>query len=130
MFQLLQKPRDAIVALHITGEISHRETDRIVRIIRTQVSPGQKARVFLLMDHYMSFNSAEALYEDLRFTRQCDDLIQCMAIVGDPSWKDTWVALYGLFSGIDTAYFERAEAQAAWRWLQQTRPDRRSRDVT
>ena len=122
MFQILQKPKGAILALHITGEISDRETDRIVRMIREQASPRQKARVFLLMDPYRSFNSAEALYEDLRFARQCDDLIQCMAIVGDPSWKDTWVALYGLFSGIDTAYFERAEAQAAWQWLQKPQP--------
>ena len=124
MFQLLQKPKGAILALHITGDISDRETDRIVRLIRTHASPGQKARVFLLMDHYRSFNSAEALYEDLRFARLCDDLIQSMAIVGDPSWKDTWVALFGLFSGIDTAYFERSEAQAAWQWLQKPQPAR------
>jgi hypothetical protein len=124
MFQLLQKPKDAILALHITGEISDRETDRLVRIIRKHASHRQKARMFLLMDHYRSFNSAESLYEDLRFTRRCDDLIQCMAIVGDPSWKDTWVALYGLFSGIETAYFERAEAQVALQWLQKPQPAR------
>ncbi|MEJ2661500.1 MAG: STAS/SEC14 domain-containing protein [Desulfobacteraceae bacterium] len=122
MFQLMQKPKDALLMLHITGEISDRETDRIVRIIRTHASHRQKARLFLLMDHYMSFNSAEALYEDLRFARQCGELIQCMAIVGDGSWKETWVALFGLFSGIDMAYFDRAEAQAAWQWLQRPRP--------
>lgn len=124
MFQLLQKPKGALLALHFTGEISDRETDRIVRIIRTHASRRQKAQVFLLMDHYASFNSAEALYEDLRFARQCDELIQRMAIVGDRSWKETWVALYGLFSGIDMAYFDRVEAQAAWQWLQGTKPAR------
>lgn len=122
MFQLLQKPKDAVLALHITGEISDRETGRIVRAIKNHASPRQKARLFLLIDHYASFNSAEALYEDLRFSRQCDGLIERMVIVGDRPWKETWVALFGLFSGIDMAYFVRTEAKAAWQWLQRVQP--------
>jgi hypothetical protein len=117
MFQLLKKPENAVLALHITGEISDRETSRIVRAIRTHASPSRKARLFLRMDHYASFNSAESLYEDLRFCRQCGDLIERMAIVGDRSWKDTWVGLFSLFGGIEAAYFDLSDAQAAWRWL-------------
>lgn len=118
MFQFLQKPKSAVLALHITGAISDRETRRIVRTIQTHASPEQKAKLFLRIDHYPSFNSAEALYEDLRFARLCDGLIEKMVIVGDRSWKETWVALFGLFGGIETAYFDRTESQAAWLWLQ------------
>ena len=117
MFQLLQKPENAVLALHITGEVSDRETRRIVSAIRTHASHGRKARLILRMDHYASFNSAESLYEDLRFCRQCEDLIERMAIIGDRSWKATWVALFGLFGGIETTYFDRSESQAAWQWL-------------
>jgi hypothetical protein len=70
-----------------------------------------------------SFNSAEALYEDLRFTRRCDELIERMAIVGDRFWKATWVAIFELFGAIDMACFDRTEAQAAWQWLQRERPE-------
>lgn len=124
MFQLLKKNRDDVLALHFTGEISDRETQRIVHIIRTHASHRQKARVLLLMDHYASFNSAEALYEDLRFTRQCDEFIERMAIIGDHSWKETWVAIFGLFGAIETAYFDRTETLAAWQWLQRQQQDR------
>jgi hypothetical protein len=122
MFQLLQKPKDALLALHITGEVSDRETKRIVRAIHNQASSREKVRLFLLIDHYASFNSAETLYEDLRFSRQCDGLIERIAIVGDRPWKETWVALFGLFSAIDMAYFDRTEAQTAWQWLQRVQP--------
>lgn len=122
MFQLLQKPKDAVLAMHFTGEISDREVEQIVRLIKTHASPRKKARLFLLMDHYASFNSAEALYEDLRFTRLCDELIERMAILGDQSWKETWIALFGLFGAIDMAYFDRTEARAAWQWLMGAQP--------
>lgn len=118
MFQFIQKPKGAVLALHITGEVTDSETRRIVRTIQTHASAEQKARIFLRIDHYPSFNSAEALYEDLRFARLCDGLIERMVIVGDRSWKDTWVALFGLFGGIETAYFGRSEAQAALLWLE------------
>jgi hypothetical protein len=117
MVQMLQKPENAILALHITGEISDRETRRIVSAIRTHATPGRRVRLFLRMDHYASFNSAESLYEDLRFCRQCGELIERMAIVGDRSWKATWVALFGLFGAIEMTYFDRSESQAAWQWL-------------
>ncbi len=117
MFQSLGEPQDGVLALHITGEMSDRDTNRIVRIIQTQASRHGKVRLFLLMDHYAAFNSAEALYEDLRFARRCGDLIESMAVVGDRPWKSTWVALFGLFGAIDASYFDRTETREAWQWL-------------
>ena len=117
MFESLGETKDGVLALRITGEISDRETSRIVRLIQAHASRYGKVRLLLHMNHYASFNSAEALYEDLRFARRCGDLIASMAVVGDRPWKSTWVALFGLFGGIDTAYFDRTESKEAWQWL-------------
>lgn len=122
MFHSLGESKDGVLALRITGEMSDRDTGRIVRLIRTYAARHGKARLYLLMDHYASFNSAEALYEDLRFARRCGDLIESMAVVGDRPWKRTWVALFGLFGAIDTAYFDRTETQEAWQWLTKKPP--------
>jgi hypothetical protein len=122
MFQFLGEPKDAVVALRISGEMSDRETGCMVRTIQTLASRHGKLRLLLVMEHYVSFNSAEALYEDLRFAKRCGDLIECMAIVGDRPWKRTWVALFGLFGAIDTAYFDRTETQEAWQWLTRKSP--------
>jgi len=117
MFKRLGKSNDAVLTLHFTGEIGDRETARIVGIIQAHAARHGRVRLFLLMDHYVSFNSAESLYEDLRFTRRCGDLIACMAIVGDRPWKSTWVGLFGLFGAIETNYFDRTETQEARQWL-------------
>lgn len=117
MFKLLGQPKDAVVALRITGEINDREAGCIAGIIQSHTSRHGKARLFLLMEHYASFNSAESLYEDLRFVRRCGDAVERMAVVGDRSWKSTWIGLFGLFGGFDAAYFDPEDADKAWQWL-------------
>jgi SpoIIAA-like len=117
MFQKLAAPKDTVLAFRISGSMSDRETERIVHQIQAHAARYGKTRLFLVMDHYASFNSAEDLYEDLRFARRCGDLIQRLAVLGDRPWKSTWVALFGLFGAMDTAYFDRSETQAALQWL-------------
>ena len=119
MFHSIGKPKDGFIAFHITGELSDKETERIIHEIQSNASPEGKVRLFLLIEQYTSFNSAEDLYYDLRFAKSCADLIERMVIVGDRSWKSTLVGLFGLFSSIETAYFDRSDGKAAWEWLVQ-----------
>ncbi len=59
----------------------------------------------------------ESLLFDLGFAYIYSDKIECMALVGNKEWKSTCTALFGLFAGIKTAYFDRSEAKAAWEWI-------------
>lgn len=117
MFEIFRERDNGVMALHITSEMNDRDTERLVRTIHMRALHQGKLGLLLLMDHYASFNSAEALYEDLRFVRQCEDKIKCMAIVSDQSWKETWVALFSLFSGVDASYFDRTELEEAFQWV-------------
>ena len=67
--------------------------------------------------HYPSFNSAEDLYSDLGFIVRFAGAIDRLAVVGDRPWKMTWVALFGLFSGLDARYFAKEDLEEAWQWL-------------
>ena len=62
-------------------------------------------KLVIVMKHYRSFNSAEDLYEDLRFVKLYADVIDKAAIVCDKKWKRTWMALFGLFSGVNIRFF-------------------------
>lgn len=118
MFKIIGNTESPILTIHVTGEMNDRDIERLVRDIHSHSSRQGRLGIVLLLDNYTSFNSAEALYEDLRFVRQCDDMIRCMAIVADESWKETWVALFGLFGGIVTAYYNRGEIKEALHWIQ------------
>jgi hypothetical protein len=75
-------------------------------------------RLVLVMRHYASFNSAEDFYDDLRFLRLYDQAIDKVAIVCDRFWKDTWVGIFSLFSGIRMAFFELTQVDEVTRWIQ------------
>ena len=70
-----------------------------------------------MMDAYPSFNSAESLYEDLRFAKIHANAIDRIAVVGEGTWQETWVALFGLFGGLNMAFFKRSEGEQAKNWL-------------
>lgn len=117
MYKLIESPNDSVAAFHITDVISESENDEMTYRINSLGSPENKVRLLLVISHYPSFNSAEDFYDDLRFVRRCADRIERMAVVGDRSWKSTLVGLFGLFSAIETAYFDRSEIRTAWQWL-------------
>jgi hypothetical protein len=108
-----------IVALKISLEITQKDFDNICRIMESAIKNHGKIRLLLVVEHYASFFSAESLYEDLKFTHLYSNSIERMAVVGNQTWKSTWVALFGLFSGFLTNYYDKTEINEAWNWLQQ-----------
>ena len=119
MFEHIQKIQGNVLAIKITGEISEREHDQLDRLFQEAVAKWEAIRVFIVISHYPSFNSAESLYEDLRMVKKHSGNIERLAVVGDQLWKRTWIGLFGLFSGIETQYFEMEQIDAAYRWITQ-----------
>jgi hypothetical protein len=60
---------------------------------------------------------AEGLYENLRFAKQVNDKLDKMAVVGRRDWENTWVGLFGLFGGIQAAYYDHSQLESAVVWL-------------
>ena len=119
MFEHIQEIRGNVLAIKISGEITENEHDQIERLISESIAEWESVRILIVIQHYASFNSAEALYEDLRMVKKYSQHIVRMAVVGDRPWKSTWVGLFGLFSGIETDYFEMDQIEAAYRWITQ-----------
>lgn len=119
MFEHIQKIQGNVLAIKITGEITENEHHQLDRLIQEAVAHWVNIRVFIVVKHYASFGSAEALYEDLRMVKKHSDHIERLAVVGDRLWKRTWVGLFGIFSGIETEYFEIDQIDAAYRWITQ-----------
>ena len=106
-----------ILALRIQDEIRDREMNEICKAMESMIATGEPVRLFIVVDHYPSFNSAESLYDDLRFVKLYADRIERLAVVGDKPWQHTWIALFGLFGGIRAEYFDRSQSEAALQWL-------------
>lgn len=105
------------LAFRIIGELSDRETEEIGRCLGNKIAQVGKVRILLFVDHYPSLLPAESLYYDLRFATLHADGIDRLAVVGEKARTETWVAIFGLFGGLKTAYFDRSETEQARAWL-------------
>ena len=117
MYSIRKDLKGAVLGLRVEGGIHQRATVELVRTIESRSARWGPIGILAVFDSYPSLNSAEALYEDLRFVLLAKEHISRVAVVGEEPWKDTWVGLFGLFGGIEMAYFQHTSMDHAWRWL-------------
>jgi hypothetical protein len=107
-----------VLTLEVRSEIRQARFKAICRDMDRAVDTLGRVRLVLVMRHYPSFNSAEDFYDDLRFLRLYDHAIDRVAVVCDRFWKDSWVGIFSLFSGIRMAFFEMTQVEEVTRWIQ------------
>ncbi|MGD9365207.1 MAG: STAS/SEC14 domain-containing protein [Desulfobacteraceae bacterium] len=117
MFEYIQKIQGNVLAIKINGEMTEEEHQELDALFRERISKWGRLRVFVVAMHYPSFNSAEALFEDLRMVKRHAESIDRLAVVADRSWKRTWIGIFGLFSRIPSDFYEMDEIEAAWQWI-------------
>jgi hypothetical protein len=113
------KSAGSILTLEIRSQIRQERFDAICRDLDKATAVDGQLRLVLVMRHYPSFNSAEDFYDDLRFLRLYDHAIERVAVVCDRFWKDTWVGIFSLFSGIRMTFFEMTQIEGLTRWIQE-----------
>ena len=107
-----------ILTLEIRSEIRDARYKAICKDMDQAAAAWGKLRLVLVMRHYPSFNSAEDFYDDLRFLKLYDQAIDKVAVVCDRFWKDTWVGIFSLFSGIRMEFFEMTQVNEVTQWIQ------------
>ena len=106
-----------LLTLEVRSEITAARLAAICREMDAAVAALGRVRLVLVMRHYASFNSAEDFYDDLRFLRLYDHAIDKVAVVCDRRWKDTWVGIFSLFSGMRMDVFDMSQVDAVARWI-------------
>lgn len=107
-----------LLTLEVRSEITKKRFNTICKEMDQAVKTLGRIRLVLVMHHYPSFNSAEDFYYDLRFLRLYDHAIDKVAVACDRFWKDTWVGIFSLFSGIRMDFFEITQVQELAKWIQ------------
>jgi hypothetical protein len=114
----IQKIGD-IVTVKLFDRMVDRQTRALSRMLNETIdAAGGRVRLLLSIDTQLPARSPESLFENLHFVRLHADHIERMCIVGSKSWERTYIGLFGLFGGIEMAYFDRSQTLEAIRWLQ------------
>ena len=108
-----------LVAVRMLDRMIDRRTRELSRMLAASISAaGGPVRLLLTVDGLSPSRSPENLFENLHFVRLHAENIERLAIVGNRGWERTSIGLFGLFGGIETAYFDRSQGADAVRWLQ------------
>ena len=108
-----------IVSIRFLDRMIDRQTRQLSAMLQRSIAEaGGRVRLLLAIESERYGRSPEALFESLQFIKLHADQIDRIAIVGRKSWERTYVGLFGLFSGTQVDYFDRAETVNAIRWLQ------------
>lgn len=114
----IQKIGD-IVTIKLFDRMIDRQTRALSRMLQGTIdASGGKIRLLLSIDTQLPARSPESLFENLHFVRIHAENIERMCIVGGKGWESTYIGLFGLFGGIEMAYFDRSQTFEAIRWLQ------------
>lgn len=117
MYQRIHLPAGPLLGLQILKDISNKENQAIVDLIRSRFQQHGPVRLLVVYEADPGMIGAESFYDNLRFAKQAGEHIARMAVIGKHEWESTWVALFGLFGGIEAQYFNRSLYKAASEWL-------------
>ena len=108
-----------IVSIRFFERMIDRQTRQLSAMLQRSITEaGGRIRLLLAIESEIHGRNPASLFESLQFIKMHADQIDRIAIVGRKSWERTYVGLFGLFSGTEIDYFDRAEAVDAVRWLQ------------
>lgn len=122
MIEKIQPPQDAapsnLLAYRITGEITKKKRKAVSEDMRRAIDAHGAIRILLIVEPYPDIViGADGLYENLKFIMIHSGAIQRLALVSRKLSEETYMAIFGLFSGIPTEHFHPDRMQAAWKWI-------------
>lgn len=113
-----QLPRSAgrVLGFRMSGKLHDEDYKTFVPIVEAAIKTQGKVR---LLAHFEDFHGwdAHALWDDTKFaTKHCAD-VERIALVGDKTWEKLMAAVCKPFTLARIKYFDAADIEAAWRWL-------------
>ena len=118
MYERIDLPADSPnVGLRIRNDITDSENRELVELIQQRAQRPGPVRLLVVYEADPGLIGAESLYDNLRFAKQVSENLAKMAVIGKHAWENTWIGLFGLFGGIETAYYDRSQTEAALAWL-------------
>ena len=122
MIEKIKPPQGAaprnLLAYRITGEITKKKRKAVSEDMRRAIDARGAIRLLLIIEPYPDIViGADGLYENLKFVMIHSGAIQRLAVVSRKLSENTYMGIFGLFSGIPTEHFHPDRLEAAWKWV-------------
>lgn len=117
---IVQMPvqEDNIVALRISGKLTHEDYQAFLPRLESLIKDNEKLSLLIELHNFKGWD-LEAAWDDFRFLEQHPDAFERIAVVGKGRLMRWMTAMTAPFVGAEIRYFEDDELSKAWDWLRE-----------
>ena len=117
MIETLPSPSPTVLGFKLSGKLHDADYKTLVPAVDAAAAAG-KVRLLAQFHDFHGWD-VHALWDDIKFATTHCKSIERVALVGDKAWEQWMAKVCGPFTAAKIKYFDAAEANAAWAWLQE-----------
>ena len=121
MIEPLSRTKDEVLGFKLSGKLHDADYKQFVPVVEAAVQKHGKVRMLAQFEDFHGWDM-HALWDDIKFaTAHCRD-VERIAMVGDKTWEKWMAKFCKPFTMAKIRYFDRADVDAAWGWLEEKAP--------
>ena len=117
--ELKELDEGKLLEVHLKGKLSKEDYAEFLPVVERLVQQHGRLRMLVEMHDFHGW-TAGALWEDIKFDVKHFRDIERLALVGEKKWEKGMAAFCKPFTTAKVRYFDRAKADEARAWLQET----------
>jgi hypothetical protein len=118
MIEELPSPSDRVLAFRLSGKLHDEDYKTFVPRVDEAIAEEGKIRMLVEFHDFHGWD-AHALWDDSRFAATHCTKIERLAMVGETAWEKGMAIVCKPFTMANIRYFDAAEIDAAWVWIQE-----------
>ena len=107
-----------IVGFKMSGKLHDEDYKTFVPEMEAKMAGEKPVRLFAQLEDFHGWDM-HAAWDDFKFGMQHYSDIERIAMVGDREWEKWMARLWKPFTRAKVKYFDAAQVDAAWAWLQE-----------
>ena len=118
MIEKLPQSTDKILGFRMSGKLHDADYKTFVPMVDAAIAKDGKVRLLAQFHDFQGWD-AHALWDDIKFSSTHCTKIERIALVGDKTWEKWMACVCKPFTMAKIQYFDAAQSDAAWKWLQE-----------
>ena len=117
MIEILKSPSEGCLGFKLSGTLHDEDYKQFVPTVEAAVKQHGKARLLAQFEDFHGWD-LKALWDDIKFATEYCNKIERIALVGEKRWEEWMAKVCKPFTLAHVKYFDHADMNAAWTWLQ------------
>ena len=127
MIATIETDSPKVVGVKLSGKLHDEDYKRFVPMIESILTAEGKVRLFVQFEEFQGWDM-HAAWDDFKFGLKHYSDFERIAMVGDRKWEKWMASFCRPFTKARVKYFDKAEVDAAWKWLESNEEENRARE--